>query len=236
MTAEVSDSKLSFDDLFSNTIIELVFNNNSQINDLKTLDQIASKNYDIKTFDYDGNKYNVLEAKTIIDNLNSTIEQNKEALRKNDIEVFKHFYFTAKTKNEHYALLQLYKELFLIGSQHEEKAKVYIEMYNQFSFAYEQLQIKAIYTRIDKYKTLEEKFKEQLRLLLNDSLYTTAVSFDLKVECIDYLNKDLIYFNGKYDNDAIKIKNKVLSNYLYILQRAYFLKKKQLLDFQDQIK
>ncbi|QBZ98582.1 M48 family metalloprotease [Flavobacterium sangjuense] len=235
LTEETSIS--AFEELFSNEKIELVYANNSQINDLETLKQIANKEFELKSFDYDGNKYKASEAQILVDNLNSTIENNKKLLRQNDNEIFKYFYQKAKQKTGESKLVKLYKDFILMDNQYKLKIQLYIDMINNFSFAYQQNQPDVINRNMKNFYGLEEKFKTELKSILNDELYQNVVTNDLREKCNKYLDDHLIYFGGgKYDDEAINSKNEIQNTYLFILQQSYFLKKKEILELQDSLR
>lgn len=222
-----------FEELYNNEIIELAHTKYIQNADLDILKQIADKEYNIKTFDYDGNKYKASQAQSLVEKLTLIIEETKEKLSINDVEIFKFFYSKAVQKNEQYKLLKLYKDFFDVDKEHEKKAQIYIDMINKFTFAYEQHQIEDIKNRMSNYYVLESRFKEQLKAILEDKGYKKAITPELRNQCEEYLSKDLVYFDGSnYDDEAIASKNNILQLYLYFLQRSYFLNNKEILDFQ----
>ncbi|WP_284653005.1 M48 family metallopeptidase [Flavobacterium terrisoli] len=230
---ENPNTALTFDELYNNDIVELAHSKTAQNNDLAVLKQIAGKEFKIKTFDYDGNKYKSSAAKSLADNLDKDIAENKEKLHLNDIEIFKYFYGKAQQKGVAEKLVKRYKDFFSVDSEHETKAQLYVDMFEKFSFAYEQHQIEDINNRMKNYAVLESRFKEQLKAIQEDERYQKAITPDMKKECDAYLEKDLVYFDGrKYDDEAIGIKNNIIHLYLFILQRSYFLNHKEILDFQ----
>lgn len=224
---------LTFDDLYSHNIVELTYSKNGLNNDLETLKQIVSKEIQIKTFDYDGNKYKASAAQLLVDNLERELTESKEKLKANDTEIFKFFYTKAFPKAAHDQLVNLYKNFFQVEAQHEKKVQFYIDMHEKFNFSYEQLQIDDIRNRMKNYYALENRFKAELTATLKDELYQKAITLELRTQLEAYLDKDLSYFDGnQYENEAIINKNNVLFGYLSVLQRSYFLNHKAILDFQ----
>ncbi|MBF6642022.1 M48 family metalloprotease [Flavobacterium sp. J49] len=223
----------TFDELYNNTMVELVYSKNGLTNDLETLQQIARKEFKIKTFDYDGKKYKAADAQLLVDNLERELTAMKEKIKANDIEIFKFFYAKALPKAADFKLLQCYKDFFKVEGLHEKKVQFYIDMFEKFSFSYEQNQIEDINNRMSNYYVFESKFKAELKETIADELYQKAITPEFKTQFEAYLDKDLSYFDGaQYDNEAIITKNNILFAYFSVLQRSYFLNHKAILDFQ----
>lgn len=224
---------LTLEALFNNTIVELVYSNNGLTNDLETLKKIASKEFKIKTFDYDGNKYKAANAQLLVDNLERELAGITEKIKVNDQEIFKFFYSKALLKSEHTKLIECYKDFLKVMAQHEKKFEFYIDMHEKFSFSYEQNQLDEISKRMKNYYAFEKRFKVELAATLHDELYQKAITPEIKTQFEAYLDKDLSYFDGsQYDNEAIITKNNILFTYYSVLQRSYFLNHKAILDFQ----
>jgi len=224
---------LTLDALFNNTMVELVYSKNGLTNDLETLKQIARKDFKIKSFDYDGNKYKAANAQLLVDNLERELSTIEEKIKVNDQEIFKFFYTKAFLKSEHDKLLQYYKDFLKVINQHEHKVQFYIDMHEKFSFSYEQKQRDEINKLMKNYYVFEKRFKAELTATLKDELYQKAITPEVKIQFEAYLDKDLSYFDGtEYDNEAIMSKNSILFAYFSVLQRSCFLSHKTVLDFQ----
>lgn len=224
---------LTLDALFNNTMVELVYSKNGLTNDLETLKQIARKDFKIKSFDYDGNKYKAANAQLLVDNLERELSTIEEKIKVNDQEIFKFFYTKAFLKSEHDKLLQYYKDFLKVINQHEHKVQFYIDMHEKFSFSYQQKQRDEINKLMKNYYAFEKRFKAELTATLKDELYQKAITPEVKIQFEAYLDKDLSYFDGtEYDNEAIMSKNSILFAYFSVLQRSCFLSHKTVLDFQ----
>ena len=224
---------LNLDALFNNTMVELVYSKNGLTNDLETLKQIARKDFKIKSFDYDGNKYKAANAQLLVDNLERELSTIEEKIKVNDQEIFKFFYTKAFLKSEHDKLLQYYKDFLKVINQHEHKVQFYIDMHEKFSFSYQQKQRDEINKLMKNYYAFEKRFKAELTATLKDELYKKAITPEVKIQFEAYLDKDLSYFDGtEYDNEAIMSKNSILFAYFSVLQRSCFLSHKTVLDFQ----
>lgn len=230
---QAPSTDLTLETLFNNTMVELVYSKNGLTNDLETLKQIARKDFKIKSFDYAGNKYKAANAQLLVDNLERELANLEEKIKFNDQEIFKFFYTKALLKSEHAKLLQYYKDFLKVITQHEHKAQFYIDMHEKFSFSYEQKQRDEINKLLKNYYAFEKRFKAELTATLEDELYQNAITPEVRTQFEAYLDKDLSYFDGiEYDNEAIISKNTILFAYFSVLQRAYFLNHKTVLDFQ----
>ncbi|MGC4039846.1 MAG: M48 family metallopeptidase [Flavobacterium sp.] len=230
---EEPETAITFEDLYSNGFTELVFILKSQENDLQLLQQITSKEFKIKTFDYEGKRYKASEAAKLAESLQQAISSNKEKLAENDRKAFRFFYQKAQQKNQQDRLAQLYRDLFTVSNQHEERAQMYMDMFHKFDFAYQQQEYDVIEKRMSNYYVFETRFKQIFKLLLEDELYKDAIDEEDKAKATAYLTADLVYFrNKRYDNEAIDTKNIATHLFLGVLQRAFFLRSKDILVFQ----
>lgn len=221
----------TFDELYDNEIIELIYHNKAQNTDSETLQQIANKTLKLKTFDYDGKKYKASQAQSLVDTLKKSSTESKEKLRQNDIKIFKFFYQKAQQQNEENQLLQRYRDFFTLSNQRESKLQLYYDMFEKFSFAYETLPYHEIEKRMANYYVFESKFKQEFKLLLEDELY--SVSNEDRVKALAYINQEPVYFSDKkYDDEAIAVKNTATHLYMSLLQKAILFKNKSLLEYQ----
>lgn len=227
------DTTATLEELYSNEIVELTYNMNAQNTDSETLRRIANKEFKIKTFDYDGNKYKASQAQSVLDNLNKIVNETKEKLRNNDAEIFRFFYQKAKQKNAETQLVTLYKDFFSISNQLHEKSKYYYEMFEEFAFAYETHKFEEIQSKMSNYYTIEARFKEVYQSVLEDELYKDVISDAERTDALAYINDDPVYFSyQKYDDEAINTKNMMTHLYMAILQKAFLRKNKKILDYQ----
>lgn len=226
----------SLETLFDNDKTELVFAMKAQESDAAALEMIANKTYDTKTFDYDGTRYKAKDAPAVQENLRRKIAENREAVAHNDSAIFNYFYLRAKAANTQDRLVELYKNLFQTDTEYDTRFEIYHQMANDFAFAYETHQMDTIRLKMDKFKKTEQKFKSALQEILSDPFFADAITDDVRKACDDYLNDQFAYFfNDRYNEQEIAIKNDAMHYYAHILGRNYFVKKKSLLDFKASI-
>jgi hypothetical protein len=85
-------------------------------------------------------------------------------------------------------------------------------------------------------KTLYTKLKSEISELLEDDLYQSEITKEIKESFELYLSKDWQYFgNEVYFDDNLGILFTALNNYAFLLSRGYFLLKKEMLDYQKEL-
>ncbi|HEX5153845.1 MAG TPA: M48 family metalloprotease [Parafilimonas sp.] len=191
---------MSFDDLFTetNTQLQSLINNNNA--DIETLKAIRDKQIDIKSFDFDGVKYQPEDCDHIIQQLEKQTAEKKEELEKLDKETFIFF-------NSYVSGLDIaYKELKRIS----ENAFAYTTLVNSLLDAMqplykEQLTLERAGSITGQMKNeYEIKIKKEIRFLLEMGVISEERTENLYSEAVSFLNKDYVYFvNGHYMNDEL---------------------------------
>ena len=94
-------------------------------------------------------------------------------------------------------------------------------------------QIRANFTRIE---PIEAALKNGIIELSSDSKYQPELTKEINDNFELYLSKQWRYFgNEKYFDDNLDILFTAMNNYAFLLSRGYFLLKKELLDYQDEL-
>ncbi|MNL31824.1 hypothetical protein D3C87_1536340 [compost metagenome] len=82
-------------------------------------------------------------------------------------------------------------------------------------------------------KKMEKPFKEQIKLLLEDSLYEGHIDDEIRVIFEEYLSKDWKYFgNDLYFNQEVDVLFSAMFNFSVVVFKLHFKLKKSLLEFQ----
>jgi len=219
--------------LFSAETTELIYSMNAQLADSTTLKSIAENPYDLKTFDYDGQKYKVSEAALVSKKVADEVEKNKKILSKNDLNIYHSFLKKSEIQKSEEQYKILYRDYFKADKIWEKQIGLYTDIIEKFSFAYETTPFEQISLKLKTFYATEKEFKKELSNMLNDSFFKEAITETLQKDCSHYINNDFIYFSeNAYIETEINSKNAAVSHYLYLLQQNYYLKKKQLLQFK----
>lgn len=225
-----SQTKNTFEDLFSKDKVEDVYTLIALENDKNVINSIADKTYAIKTFDYDGKKYKANEAKTLIPILESQIKNLKEKITQNDIHIYHYFIDLAKNQNQEYELRNQFSEFLDFDKIYEEKFNLFADLSKALDFVSTTTPFEKINKNFTNLKPLESKLKEELKTILNDSLLDEEINEQSRKDLEYYINNDLLYFNqNQYlENHLQQLFFAVNSLHFYI-GRKYFLMKKNLL-------
>jgi len=223
-------------DLFSDQMVDLVYTSIALENDLETLKQIAIKSLPIKTFDYDGKKYQQKDTNELIKALKNELEQINSQIKQNDLEIF-HFFRELEQKQKPQAQLENhYREFFNFDQEFQSKYEAFVNLSKALEFVGHQTPFDQIRLNFTRMKTLEAKLKTGIKDLLAQTVYTTEITEDIRSNFEMYLSKDWQYFsNEHYLNHNLEILYAAMNNYAFVLSRGYFVLKKQLLDYQDEL-
>lgn len=219
---------------FNNDKVDMVYNLIALENDISLLSQL-SENDEIKTFDYDGEKYNIKDAQVLIVKLEAEVVTIKNTIAKNDCEILNYFYFIAKKLGREEELLVHYKKLTTVDEQYIQKIQHYIELNNDLTFVSQTTPFSKIIDNFIKIKPKEDRFKEEIAFLLGEEIYQRAITSEMRADFEKYMAKDLEYFwkfTNEYNDKILNILFTALRNYQHILAMGYFYAKKDLLDFQ----
>jgi alpha-L-fucosidase len=94
-------------------------------------------------------------------------------------------------------------------------------------------QIKANFKRI---KPTEELLKIEISQLLSDAIFQTEITMEIKEKLEKYTSTTLDYFGGvSYFDENLNILYTAINNYGYLLSRKYFLMKRKLLTYQEEL-
>jgi len=231
---QVTGETADISTFFSDAVTEVIYSINSQKSDAHTLKAIADNPYGLKTFDYDGEKYKVSNAISIWEKVNLEIDENVLIIDRNDKKIFQAFLQKAQLHQLDEEYIRSYKDYFKADENWETQIKLYSDMLNDFSFAYETTPFEQINGKMKQFYATENLFRKALKEMLNDPFYEAAITQTIKENCLDYLEKeDLVYFaNNNYIEGEIQNKNTAVNHFYHLLQHNYFLKKKKLLDFK----
>ncbi len=233
---ESFNDNTSLDDLFSNEKNDLVYTAIALQNDIETLKGISNKTLSIKTFDYDGLRYNRKNADTLIEKLQQEMEHINGLIKQNDIQIYKFFINAEEHQGKQKELENLYRVFFEFDKTFDSKNEVYLKLLNELQFVSVTTPFEQIRANFKKIKTTEELLKKELNHLLSDSYIQTEINNEVREKLEQYLSETLEYFGGvSYFDDNLNVLYEAMHNYGYLLSRKYFLMKKKLLTYQVEL-
>lgn len=221
------------DMLFSKEKVDMVYDFIAFENDKNILTSIANKEYDIKSFDYDGQKYKSTEAQNLIPKIE--IDQNsiKQKIKENDLNIYKFFYNQALKKGNANILKEKYINFFKQDSEYDNKVALYNKISDATNFISVVTPFEQIRENLKTLQPLEIELKSEIKKLIEDGTLKNEISQQTKEIFDKYLTKEWEYFNGsEYYNDNLQILFNATNEYNYLLSRKYFITKLDLLNYQ----
>ncbi|WP_416868139.1 MAG: M48 family metalloprotease [Imperialibacter sp.] len=219
--------------LFADEKLDMVYTSIALQNDIETITQIATGAYPMKTFDYDGKKYKKADGFALVKELKLEQEQVDEAIKQNDMEIYAFFRQRESAAGSDRKLAGLYSDIFAYDEAGDERVKLYSELINATQFVSTTTPFDVIDMNFKTVKKLEDKMKAYLGEFLNDPQYTNEISTEMRETLEAYVAKDLIYFmNEQYLDSNLQKLFQAANYFYYLVSRAYFLRKKALVDYQ----
>lgn len=233
----ISEETADLEQIINDEIIAEINSLNIANADKNILTEIANGYLDIKTFDYDGTKYNSGNADILIQSLDVEIARLEELLANRDREVFHFFLNEAKSLDN----LAEFKAHYLNYKNGTVNMLVQREVYLQLLQSSYFIQAPTAYDQIGQnlsvLKSLELPFKEQIKLLLADAVYLELMESKVRSRFNDYLNNNASYFQyDHYNYPEINLLYDVLADYSVLVFNTHFKLKKSLLEFQADIR
>ena len=235
-----ANGTISLEDLLSAENISLPKQINAIASDIEILKAIALKNIKIKTFDFDGVKYNSSEAESVTENLETEHEQLKSKLQNIDKQLIQFFYRQASTK-ENGAAIEL-KEKYMAYFRFRNKADDFLKQINTMLeslhriYSGETLTIEVIDATIGTLKNMQEPlFKDWLKYWLSVDAFTQDP--ETKAAAEKFINSDYKYFgaNSFFENELIGL-NKLCNDSWSSVNNFLFLQFKSILELQLKLK
>jgi hypothetical protein len=231
------EDNITIKELFSNEKVDNVYTATALQNDIETLKLIAQKIIPIKKFDYNGKKYKWKESQELISKLNLELENLNEQIKQNDIKIFEFFNKYEQKQNNSSQLENLYQDFLETDKLFNAKYEIYTNLSNELQFInvttpFEDIKINFI----SKVEPLENKLKHNIKALLADNKYQSEITKDMKENFELYLSKQWTYFGVQiYHEDNLNMLFTAMNNYAFLLSRGYFLLKKKLLNYQEDL-
>lgn len=231
--SNISNSPLKLEQFFSNEMVNLVLESSALSMDKTTLEDISQKRLVVKTFDYDGKKYKVKDANSLISKIQEELNQKETRIKENDMLIYQSFFSLAKQQGQEEKLKEAYHAFFEYEKTIESKSSIYFQMLNDTQFIQYNNSYEEIHHQFNMLASTEQKFKEEIKWLINqDSDKQHIASDDLNI-FDQYLNNRSTYINNAgYNEKALNLLFESIHRYNKVLSEIYFKSKKDLLDFK----
>lgn len=174
--------QLEWEHLFSNEKVDLVYTAIALQNDITTLIAIQQNQLAVKTFDYDGVKYNAADAVVILESLHTELTQTHTAISNNDLNIYHYFLQMETAQHRPARLSNMYQDFFSMDTLFDE----YAQFTDHWQFLSVTTPFEQIHQNLTNNKPEEERFKQEMRWVLTDD--------DLEPEMTDAIRNSLDYY------------------------------------------
>ena len=221
----------TLDVLFSDEIVAQINQMVTFQSDVETIKQIENGSLEIRTFDYDGKKYNKNQCFALLKTLTAEMEELQLQFVKNDEDIYRFF---SSLERPHTGILRKKQEdYFEFLNVFEEKISVYYKMSEHLAFTNFTTPVEQIHSNFSDLKTAETQLKDLISELMESCVDMPEFTPQLKKDFESYLSKSWTYFAGSnYINENLDILFKAMNGFGYLLSRRFFFLKKDLLDYQ----
>jgi len=221
------------EELFSEDIVDTLYIIQAMENDSQVLRQIADGALQIKTFDYDGLRYNQNQADSLSEQIAADLVQLKKRIKTNDILIYQAALYNEQTLSLSNKLKDQYQAFYQYDQYFEERIRLYNELQENLQFLLQVTPYEEIENNFNNILEKESQLKEYIRGILKDPDFQTEINDEIRDIFTTYVAKSLVYFSYQtYHEDNLQVLFKALHNYADLLTSVYFLKKKALLEYQ----
>lgn len=232
---ETSPVASNWEELVSIDKVNLTYAYLSLQSDIEELNQIANKQFKVKSYDYDGRRYKPKETYDLIKKLNHELDEKKELIRQNDIEIFK-FLKQIELSSNHDQLSKLYNRFFLFEKKANKLSECYYKIVAATQFVNFTTPFEQIKQNFRDVKMIENDLKNQIRVIITDEDFKPEVSSDIKEVFDKYLKREYQYFgNEVYFDENLEILFSAAHCYNYVISNSFFSFKKKLLNYKKEL-
>jgi len=228
-----ASTSLSFEDLYHEDKIDLVYQLIALQQDQNLLEMIGKGDTQIRTFDYAGVKYKWNDALELKNKNEAEIKDVAASILENDKNIYTFFYQKALQKGSDAVLKEKYEGFFNYDATYDAHFAVYEKLSNGLQFTNAKTPFAAIESNFKALLNDEQTLKGYLQEMMQNSLYQNEITEAMKENFEKYLSKDWNYFGGQsYYETSLKMFFEALHAFQYLNHRGYFLLKKDLVEFQ----
>ena len=200
-------------------------------NDIEHLRLIGDRSLKVKTFDYDGQKYQRKDSFRIKKQLEDQKARLAEELQTNDRNIFA--YFLAQEHPAKPALQLYYERYFNYHKAFTERYQFLTRLQNSLDFLQETLPVDEIQARFQTVHANEVTLKNYFRAMMQEATFEEVSTTEMKKDLESYLSREWRYFGAEAFNErSLQFLFTVMNHFAYLMSRTKFVLKKQLLVYQ----
>ncbi|OYU83675.1 MAG: hypothetical protein CFE24_10125 [Flavobacterium sp. BFFFF2] len=234
-SVQLPEQSVPFEVLFSDEKIDFIYTSISLQNDIATIKNIVDQLITVKTFDYDGQRYNINEAEKLVQLLEGELFDLNEKVRVNDVAIYTCFKKLESTPHQS-QLADLYDEFFQYEQAYQLKLDKYIDLHDRLQFVSETTTIDVISVNLKNIKPIEAALKQEISGLLTDEILKAEMTTDMQELLGKYVSAEWEYFAvNSYVDENLQLLYSAMQQFSYLISRKYFLLKKRLLSYQSEL-
>lgn len=228
----------TMDDVFSDEVIEMVYFSTSLENDINTLKAIERGELDVDTFDYNGKRYKKKQIPQLVLDLEKELDAIQEKLKANDLDIYLYIKKLGKAQGQEEMVVSVYQDFYDKDANFKEKLEFIQNISQQLAFTGVTTPFEIILNNFKALEPFEEKMKTHLSQLLGEPLLNNEIDTQMRENIEKYLSqKKWIYFAGSnYIDSNLELLTNVIDHYYFLIFRAYFLRKRELLELCQRLK
>ncbi|MFC7526679.1 M48 family metalloprotease [Parapedobacter sp. GCM10030251] len=236
-STEILDTNPVANELFTDETVSLVYEASGLRSDLAMLRYIADGQSDIKTFDYDGIRYQVADVARVIEQCEARLASLLVHIGTNDSKIYHYFHQVDIVKNGENALLaQLYSELESYTVYFSSALETLEELHTRSDFMRHTLPFNQIEHCIKNMANAEDVFKQRLKQGLDEGWFSEAITPEITDHFQEYLGTGWIYFAvDTYFDDEVSRLFTAMGYFHNLLHGENFRRKKKLLEYQAEL-
>lgn len=206
-------------------------------NDIEMLEQIQMRVIKVKTFDFDGKKYQSNDARTILETLKGELEETKKAQSEVDHEVFRLFFKKASHQENDNEAITLYKRMFELADVEERNQEEARSVLNDlYRLLHSEVSHEKALAETERLIRQVDPIKLKIRIRLSDSNMPHANDEEKGILRSFIEDKQsLFYFKVGYNDKAISLLIEALNIYGKVLSEYVFGVRKKVLDRQMEV-
>ena len=226
----LSETPLAFNQLFAKEKIDTLYGSFSLEADINTLKQIQTAVTGIKSFEYDGVKYQKYEISELMPKLENELSNIKTSMSINDMLIHEYFKQKALDNDAKESYLEKYHAFLSFDKVYEQAIEIYTKAINETQFIQYTTPFEEIERNFANFIQTEIALKNEIRGLMALPMMA-KVEQELKDKLEKYISKEKFYYFGgnSYNDDELDILFYAINAFSETLHIIYFETKKELL-------
>lgn len=219
--------------LFSDKNIDMVYSYISVKNDLETLKNIENGTLNVKSFYYDGIRYEHKQTSTLIKTVQELLIKLKYNFDAHNQAIFNYYKTQAAKSGKQIDYISKYDNYRLFSLQYDEYVTILNGVQSAMYFIQEHTPFEIIQIKLAELCTKENLLKGAIRKLYDNPLLKDVLNAQDLIYLDSYLSNNYTYFtNNTYIDDELSVLFSATSVFGTAINNLYFRYKKDLLDFQ----